>query len=240
MRSTALALVVALALLAACNGDDGATPTTPTTVAPPTTTTSAPPTTTVPLTTDGTTTTAETVETTTSTTTDPPPSTETTPTPTSVVPDDIEQVRADVAAAVVASWEAFDAVVRDPTNPEAVDALRQLMTDEEFQGVADRFVVEYVINNLAERTHPDVPARTEPYPDTLQYDPALGTASMDYCFVSTNRLVQIQPDGSEELQDDQVAVVFGTDEFVLVDGRWLDSGGSANDVRSGEMTCPGE
>lgn len=230
MRRPSLVLVVAFALVVACSGDDdGATTTTgtvastsPTTLSSSTSVTSTEPPTT----------------TTSPTSTSAAPSTPTEPTAATTLPDDIDQIRTAVAAAVVAAWEAFDAVVRNPTSKEANATLRSRSTEKRYQDVADRFIVKYVVNDLAERTSPDVPASVTPYPETLVYDPVSSRATIETCFVSTNRLVQIQPDGTEDLQDDRVAVVLGTDNFVLVDGVWLDDGGFVDEVLDGETACP--
>ena len=226
---------LAVVLTAACNGDDDASPTTPSvTIATTAPTTVAPSSTSVPATPPPTDPPSETTSATQAPTSPPP-----TEPPTTTNPgQDLEEARAAVAAAVVTSWEAFNRVLMNPSDTEAVSELRRVMTEEEARGIFDVFLESYIINNLAERTNESFPAYIEPYPETLIVDLAEGTAQMEFCFASTNRLVQIQPDGSEVLQDDRVAVVFGTDTFVLEAGEWIDSGGETIEVRDGESECP--
>lgn len=237
MRAAPIALAVAL-VATACNGDDDAA----TTIAPPVTsdtlfvtTTTDPPATTQPSTTvsEPSTVPSSAVEDTTSTT----PTSEAPPTTSDPDPE-LEQIRQDVAAAVVESWEAFNDVVRDPSNVELTDRLQALSTEDEFRGIFDRFIVRYITFDLAERTNQAVPSRILPDPDSLEVDLVSGTASMSYCLISTNLLVQIQDDGSETVEDDTVAVLLGTDSFVLVDGRWIDDGGATTEVLEGEDECP--
>lgn len=250
MRPFAIAVIVVV-LAAACTGDEdgdvasSAPPATTTATSVATTIATSVATTVVPTTGQTPTpssTAAEPTPTTTASSTpgtnEPSPSTSAPIDPSPTTDPGIEQIRQDVADALVASWEAFDEVVRDPANTDATDWLRSLSTEDEFRGIIDRFVVRYIALNLAERTSDSLPSKIAPEPMTLALAADERAASMDYCLISTNLLVQIQPDGSEELQDDSVGVVLGTDTFVLVDGRWLDSGGTTNEILDGETACP--
>ncbi len=249
MRPFAIAVIVVV-LAAACTGDEdgdvasSAPPATTTATSVATTIATSVATTVVPTTGQTPTpssTAAEPTPTTTASSTpgtnEPSPSTSAPIDPSPTTDPGIEQIRQDVADALVASWEAFDEVVRDPLSREKNLVLQELMTESEYQDVVDEFLVTYITNDLAERTNEDTPAGVVPYLETLDYDAVAGLASMEYCFMSTNRLVLLRPDGSEALQDDQIAAVHELSRFELIDEAWIDSGGFTIEVFEGEAAC---
>lgn len=63
---------------------------------------------------------------------------------------------------------------------------------------------------------------------------------MEYCHFASNLLVEPggNPDGSDEVHDQKIAVLLVENHLVLVGGRWYDDGGFDLEVREGEAACP--
>lgn len=239
-----LIVVVSLTLLAAgCSGDDDASPATTAAI----TADSAASTTTDASTTTSSVATTSTTDPTTTTTTEPPPTTEPADTtvpatlPADLTEEEFEALRDEVIAAAVAAEEAFDLAKRNPTDEATLSELRNVMTAERRQWVADNFIVPYVINGLEEQPNPDLPFAVEPRLATFTVDPSAGTASLEICTVSSNLLVEPggNADGSDKVHDDQFAAVLVRREMVFDDGRWLDDGGVDVSIEEGQTECAG-
>lgn len=154
-------------------------------------------------------------------------------------PIELAALRDEVMSDMQEAYDVFDAVRRDPTNAALVAQLATVMTAERVRYVIDTFVMPYVADDLVERTNPDLPARIDFLPDTFDVDVEVGTASIDYCYLSSNLLVELggNPDGSDEVQDDRFAAVLVHNELVFAGERWLDAGGEDVSVRLGETEC---
>ena len=235
--TTALAIAMTVGL-AACSSGGSTAPTTTLPGTVPTTTASSS-TTTLPAPS-----TAPTTETPTSTvapTTEPTPTTEPVPAtlPDNLTEAEFAQLRTEVIAEVEEANRLFDEVRRNPTDPEIAAQYRAITTPEQYEYVFGEFVIKYVQNNLEERTNPDLPATEEYLLETFVIDPVAGTASVTYCYLSSNLLYQVggAADGSDELQDDRFAAVLVRSDLVFQDGRWLDDGGRNLSIAEGETTC---
>jgi hypothetical protein len=63
---------------------------------------------------------------------------------------------------------------------------------------------------------------------------------VEYCYFASNLLVEPggNPDGSDKVHDQKVAVLLVENHLVFADGQWYDDGGFDLEVREGETACP--
>ena len=206
-------------VVSACTGDDNAAPTTtlaPITIPDPTTSTTA---TTV--------TTTEPVIATTSTT-DAGPTTTITE----------AAAKQAVITAAIASWEAFNELMLDPTNEDKLAAISKLSTAATLDRVVE-VVADLRQSNQRSIANTEVPALFRPYVETVVIDNAAGFASVEYCNVNSNILVE-DVDGTERVVDDTVRTSLERDTFTLIDDQWINDGGEVLKTYGGATTCPDE
>lgn len=219
-----------VAIGAACSDGDAAPATTTSAIV--TAPTSTAPATTQPATTQPTNTTAPT---TTAPATQPTSVAPTTAPPT-VSPGSVEE---QVVSAAVESWRLLNEARLDPFNDEKVRAAGRAHSGANQQRLVE-ILARYRENNWRSLTNPEVPASVTPYPGEVVVDQAAGTASVTYCLVNSNILVQTggNPDGSDLVVNDDVSSSRVRVDLVLVDGRWLDDSGELITEWKDATTCP--
>lgn len=225
------ALIVIVGILGACSGEDDATPST-TAAAVPTTVPTTTPATTVPTTTVAPTTAAMTAPTS-------PPTTPATTTPPATAPADVEQVKQDVMAAANASFEAYFDAARNPTDQAKIARLTEVMAGAKLE-LAAELIAGVVASGRISVENPDVPAAiTAFYEDTFVYDPAAGSASIEFCRIGSDLGVIPggNPDGTDQIVVNEVNAYRERSDFQYIDGRWFDSNGATLQKFEGAATC---
>ncbi len=231
------ALIVAVLAVTACSGGDDPDADA-TTLAPPTTPTptTAAPTTAAPTTTAPPATTALPV---TQAPTNPPSTTTppvSAPVSEPVVPEDTRRVLVDLARR---SWELFNDAKLDPTDDAKVAAIGDVR-----MGASADFVIEvlgrYRTENWRSVANPTVPASITPYPETLRLDPSGDSATMRFCQVNSNIVVEVggNPDGTDAVIADGALIEIGELTFTLVDGAWFESNVIQIDRQPEVTVCP--
>jgi hypothetical protein len=111
--------------------------------------------------------------------------------------------KAAVLFALDASDRSFDAAVRNPTDADAELALADYHAGDVLEG-ATALLADYRDRGLAERTNPDEPSRSELLsgPTFIDSD----TAELSVCFINSNILVLLTPDGPVDFNDDIISV----------------------------------
>lgn len=226
-RSALTTSIVGIAILVSCSGagNDTADPTTPTTiestapattVAPTSTSTTMPPPTTSP-----TTTTSEAPPGTTA----PPAATPSTPTPEEAI-----------AAAAVASGDAYLYAVYNPTAPDAVERLRATSTGASLQLGLENYQ-SIVDNGWRVRPNPDVPDRTTVASPVQVIDAT--TAEVTLCEVGAGVVYApgANSDGTDLIINDRIEVSLLRVTMVLEDGVWKLSSGTTIEDLEGPESC---
>jgi hypothetical protein len=213
-------VVLSALALSACSGDDAAPTTTlpPVTIPDPTTSTTA--------------------TTTTVTTTDPVVATTSTTVavPTTTITE--AAAKQAVIAAAIESWEAFNELMLDPTNDDKLAVISNLSTAATLDRVVE-VVAELRQENQRSITNTEVNAQIRPFVETVVIDNAAGFASVEYCNVNSNILVEIVDD-TERVVDDTIRTTRERDTFTLIDGQWINDGGEVLETYEGATTCPDE
>lgn len=231
-RRVAPVLWAAVVLAAAgCSGGDSASSTTvPSTTVAATVATSA--TTTAPPTSPPTTAAPATVAPVTTAPTTLPPTTA----PPTLAAGSVEE---QVVAAALESWRLLLEAYRDPTNDEKVRAAGQAHGGVNRQTVIE-LLADFRLNNQRSTPNPAVAATVVPYPGEVVVDSAAGTASVTYCEISSDIVVETNgnPDGTDRVVNDEVNAYRIRIDLELVDGRWLDSNGELLMTWTGATACP--
>lgn len=204
--------------VSACTGDDNAAPTTtlaPITIPDPTTSTT-------------TVTTTEPVIATTSTT-DAGPTTTITE----------AAAKQAVITAAIASWEAFNEAKLDPTNDGKVAAMASTRAGEALNR-ATQVIASYRVENHRSVTNSAIPAEIIVSPDSVQIDLADSTATIEYCNISSNIVVEVggNPDGTDRVLDSTVNSFRERDTFKLLDHAWTKTDGKTLAEFEGATACP--
>jgi hypothetical protein len=229
MRRRGLGLAVFAVVCAGCSGGDAAAPSSTAAIASTTTAASVEPPSTI----------ASSVAPTTLPTTSPPAATSGTDPPTSTTAVLTEQqAEQEVIEAAIASWTAFNEAKLDPTNDDLVAELGETRTGPALDRAVE-LIVGLRAQNRRSRTHPTLPATVQGLAGTARVDLGSGTASVEYCWLNSNILVETVGDGTEEVIDASVSTSRDRDHFELRGGRWLKTSGEVIETHEGVVSCSG-
>ena len=152
---------------------------------------------------------------------------------------DENQAKQAVIEAAIKSWQSLNEALLDPTDEDRLAKMAATRVNEALDQ-ATNIVVEDRSAMRRSITHPEWPAKVVPYPETITLDVNAGVASLEYCRLGSNIWVETggNEDGSDLIIDDTINSYRERDEFKLVDGRWLKSGGVTLEEYVGAITCP--
>ena len=104
---------------------------------------------------------------------------------------------------------------------------------------AVEFIAELRAKNQRSLTNTAMPSSVHVLPESVVLDLASGAATIEYCWLNSNILVETGggQDGEDRVINDSVDTSHDREQFVLVDGRWLKSGGDEIDTYEGLEEC---
>ena len=151
-------------------------------------------------------------------------------------PEETEEVFA-ILDAVDEAWASFNEALQDPTNPEKIERVKAANTGATLER-ALAVLEQYQAENLREVTNSDLPASIQVDPTRIRFDLDAGVATVEYCFLNSNVLVETggNPDGTDKVLDPDVRSVRSQTVVTRIDGQWVKSDGKQLAVVPGE-TC---
>jgi hypothetical protein len=131
-----------------------------------------------------------------------------------------------VIDALITSWETLNEARLDPLDDEKLAAMATTRTGPALDR-AVQILARYRAYNRRSVTNPSTPSKITPYVDSIVVDLEAGTASIDYCWLNSNVLVETggNSDGTDLVLDDSISAVHDRDYFVLEGGEWLEQDG---------------
>ncbi len=149
-----------------------------------------------------------------------------------------QQAKRDVIAAARAAWQSLNDLRLDPTNDALLEALALTRTGASLESAID-IIATYRADDLRAVTNDEFPAYFQPIRDSVIIDGPAGTASLEYCRLGSNLLVEVggNPDGTDLVLDESISAYRERSDLVLTETGWLESGGVVLQQFEGATRC---